>query len=425
MGGGGGRGLNDPGAIRPSTYAIFIWHGFFLALTRASLDLNTVFPALIGTLVDSKTVFGLLYSIMLGVPFVFNIAFGHFLQDKPRKKPYLLLAIYLRALAFLGMAAFTLRFGATAPLVVLLSLFGWIFLFSFSGGFAGLAYADIVARLAPKGARGRLYASKQFASSAAMLLGSILVAGLLGLEALSYPANYALILGLGGAGLFVAALAFWFIREEAREVPLESKPSFGSFLKEVPRIVKGDRDFLRFILAANLSSFSLMILPFYMLFAVDSFGIGQEWVGRFLLFQTGGAILSNLLWGYLSHRRGSRQVVRTCLLVGGVIPVVALLVGPQGPGAFLLVFVLVGFVMSGRSVGFEPYLLDLAPEDRRTVYVGINGTLNLSQVVLPALGGIFIDALGFRATFLMVAASMVVAFALLGGPARPLPASSE
>ena len=110
------------------TYAIFIWHGFFLALTQATLDLNTVFPALVTTLVDSKTVFGLLYSIMLGVPFVFNIVFGHYLQDKPRKKPYLLLAIYLRVASFLGIATFTFLFGGTAPLVVLVSLFVWIFL---------------------------------------------------------------------------------------------------------------------------------------------------------------------------------------------------------------------------------------------------------------------------------------------------------
>lgn len=40
-----GEGRHEP--PRPSRYAILIWHGFFLAFTKAALDLNTVFPALI------------------------------------------------------------------------------------------------------------------------------------------------------------------------------------------------------------------------------------------------------------------------------------------------------------------------------------------------------------------------------------------
>ena len=405
-------------------YAIFVWHGFFLALTKAALDLNTVFPALTSTLVDSKAVFGLLYSIMLGVPFVFNIFFGHYLHGRSRKKPYLILGIYLRAAAFLGMAAFTLFFAASSPFLVLASLFGWIFLFSISGGLAGLAYADLIGTLTSRGARGTLYASKQLAASIAMLLGGALFGGLLSLEALPYPENYALILCLGGVGLLIAAFAFWFIPEEARLPHEQARESFSRFLRDVPAIVRGHPDFLRFILVGNLSSFSLMILPFYMLFAVDSLGIGQEWVGRFLLVQVLGAVFSNFLWGYLSRRRDSRSVVRGCILLGAIIPLVALLLRPFGPGAFLVVFLMVGFVMSGRSVGFEPYLLDLAPEDQRTLFVGINGTLNFSMVLLPAIGGILVDVLGYPVTFLAVVLFMALAFALLRKPVE-LPETDE
>jgi MFS family permease len=98
---------------------------------------------------------------------------------------------------------------------------------------------------------------------------------------------------------------------------------------------------------------------------------------------------------------------------------VALLLPALGPEAFALVFVLVGFVMSGRKVGFEPYLLDLAPEDRRSVYVGINGTLNFSRVLLPALSGLLIDALGFPLTFAMTVVVMALAYLLLGAPQEP------
>lgn len=405
--------------IGKGTYAIFVWHAFFLALTRTMLDPNTVFPALVSSLVASKTLFGVLYSILLGGPFLFNAAFGHFLHRKPRQKPYLLLGIYLRALSFLGMAVFTFLFAVRAPLVVVASLIGWILLFSLSGGFAGISYADLVGTLTPTGTRGRLYAAKQFAAGVAMLLGGVVVVGAFSLGSLTYPADYAVLLGIGAAGLVVASVGFWFIREDPRDTASLPTETLRAFLRRVPAIVRGDRRFFRFILASNMASFSLMLLPFYMIFAKSVLHVDGKWMGRYLLLQVGGTIVSDVMWGYLSDRKGSVTVVRACLVMGGVIPVVALLLRPMGPVAFGLVFVLVGFVVSGRSVGFQPYLLDLAPEDQRTVYVGINGTLNFTRALLPVLGGALMDLFGFTTAFVLTTMAMGMAFFLLGDGRQP------
>ncbi len=395
-------------------YGIFIWHGFFLALTKSMLDLNTIFPALVTSLVDSNTLFGFLYAIMLGVPFIFNIFFGHYLQSRTFKKPYLLTGVYLRSFSYLGMAIAVYFFAERAPALVLTSLFGWVFLFSFSGGFAGVSYADIIGKLVPRGRRGRLYASKQFASSVAMLVGGILIARIFSTEGMAYPVNYALILCIGSAGLLVASIAFWLIREPASEIAVLPKESFRTFLSKVPSMLRNDPVFLRFLIVENMASFSLMILPFYMIFARESFQIGQEYVGRYLLFQIIGMILSNVFWGVLSDRKGSKAVVRTCILIGGSIPIMAILIKGWGPDLYAVVFILIGFVMSGRRVGFEPYLLDLAPEEKRALYLGMNGTLNFSQVLLPVLGGVFIDLIGFQITFFVITGIMLCAFMLLG-----------
>lgn len=397
---------------RAAIYAIFIWHGFFLALTKSMLDLNTIFPALVTNLTDSKTLFGVLYAIMLGVPFIFNIFFGHFLNSRRHKKPFLLLGIYLRSTAFLGMAAFTYFFATDSPGMVLASLFFWVFMFSFSGGFAGLSYADIIGKLVPKGKRGNLYATKQFTSSLAILLGGIAVARIFSMDAMRFPNNYSLALAIGFGGLIVASGAFWFIREPPS--PAESnRESFRDFLVKVPDVIRRDPAVLRFIIVENLASFSLMILPFYLVFAKDVFGIQESYVGKYLLYQIVGAIGSNIIWGVLSHKRDSKTVVRACILLGGLIPIFALTVQPLGPDIFARIFVLVGFVMSGRRVGFEPYLLDLAPEDQRTIYLGISGTLNFSKVLLPVIGGVLIDSVGFQVTFILVTLSMLLAFYLM------------
>jgi len=406
--------LPEEGENTKRTYIIFIWHGAFLALTMSMLDFNTVFPALISNLTESKIIFGLLYSIMLGTPLVFNIILSSFMHVHRYKKKILLLGIYLRSFSFLGMAIFTWFFGKQFPLLVAASFFFWIFLFSISGGFAGMAYSDIIGKLVRKGKRGKLFASRQFAMTISSFLGGMIVLNIFTLHRIPFPYNYAIILIIGFSGLLVASIAFWFIKEPPSIIKDENKESFRLFIKKVPSILKKDTSFTRFIIVENMSSFSLMILPFYMLYAKDAFSIGETYVGRYLIFQTTGAILSNLLWGVISKKWGSKWVVRTCILIGGLVPILALILSKFGPNYYAIIFFLVGFLISGRPVGFESYLLDIAPSDDRIIYLGIRGTMNFFIILLPIVAGYFITYMGYHLTFIIVAVVMFAAFLLLG-----------
>ena len=111
-------------------------------------------------------------------------------------------------------------------------------------------------------------------------------------------------------------------------------------------------------------------------------------------------------------------MVRNCIFLGGIIPILAIILTPFGPSYFSIVFLLVGFIQSGREVGFDPYLLDIAPEDQRTAYLGIRGTLNLFVILLPILGGLFIDTIGYYLTFAIVTTIMFISFFILGIKSR-------
>jgi MFS family permease len=392
---------------------IFIWHGAFLALTMSMLDFNTIFPALISNLTESKIIFGLLYSVMLGTPYIFNIFISNFMHKHTYKKKALLLGIYLRSFSFLGMAIFTWFFGKQFPLLVVASFFFWIFLFAISGGFAGMAYSDIIGKLIIKGKRGRLFASRQFATSTFSFLGGMIVLNIFTLHKMPFPYNYTITLIIGFTGLLVASIAFWFIREPPSVIGDKNKEPFRLFVKKLPTILKKDTEFTRFIIVENMSSFSIMILPFYMLYAKDTFAINEAYVGRYLIFQTVGAILSNLLWGVISNKWGSKMIVRTCILIGGSVPILAIILSKFGPSYYSIVFFIVGFLISGRQVGFESYLLDIAPSDSRIIYLGIRGTMNIFIVLLPIIGGYFITYIGYYFTFIIVTVVMVAAFLLL------------
>jgi len=394
------------------SYYYFIWHGVFLALTMSMIDFNTVFPALVDTLTKHKVIFGMLYSILLGAPYLFNIIFSHFLKHQKYKKKYLLLGIYLRALSFLGMAMAVYFFGEKSPNTVIASLFLLIFIFSISGGFAGISYADMMGKIFTSKERGKLYATKQFLSSLAAFGGGMLVSKIFSPGKLPYPYNYVVVLFIGFVGLSIASIGFLFIEETPSEISDDKKEKFVDYLKTIPAILKSDKTFFKFIIIENLASFSLMILPFYMMFAKDIFSIDNSYIGKYLLFQITGTIFSNILWGTVSSKFGSKSVVRICVLGGAVIPLVAIVLSNFGPDVFSIVFLLVGFIISGRRVGFETYLLDIAPKNNTTVYFGIRGSLNILAAILPIMGGLFIDVIGYYITFSIVSVIMFISFVL-------------
>src|SRR6056297_3340510 len=373
------------------------------------IDLNTVLPSLISELIDSKIIFGLLYSMILGVPRLFNIIFSHFLSYIKYKKKVLITGIYLRAFSFLGMALTTYYYGKDNPGIVIIFFFIWIFMFSISGGFASLSYNEIIGKLTTKGQREKIFASKQFVASIMAFTGGLIVKYIFTPGKYTFPNNYSILLSIGFLGLIIAAFSFWMIDEEPSTIS-EERLKLIKFLKRVPSLLKNDPKFLKFVLIENMSSFSLMVLPFYIVFAKDTFNLSAEYIGTFLLFQIVGMITSNLFWGYIGDKKGARYVVRVCILLGGIIPILALIAGQMNPGIYKYLFFLVGFVMSGRKIGFLPYLLDIAPEDKRTVYLGIRDSLNILIIVLPLLGGVLINFLGYTLTFIIVSIVMLFAF---------------
>lgn len=391
-------------------YLPFVWHGFFLALTMSMIDMNTVLPALISQLTTNTVAFGALYSILLGAPLIFNLLFSAFLQRFPYKKKFLLLGMYLRSLSFLGMAVITLLFAKGNPLLTLAGFYILIFLFSISGGFASIAYSDIVGKLLPPEKRGILYSLRQFFSGIAALLGGFFVVWVFKAGNLVFPLNYSIGFFIGTLGLIIGSLGFFKLKETPSEISAITEGSTEGFTKGISKILLEDKRFLRFIILENITSFSLMILPFYMVFIKNNFTNYMNYIGIFVIAQVTGSIASNFLWAFISSKFGSSSVIKLCVFIGAIIPIIAMVIKPFGILSYIIVFLLVGFITSGRNVGFESYLLDIAPNDKRTMYLGIRGTLNIMVVLLPLAGGLIINLLGYYITFMLVSLIMFLGF---------------
>ncbi|XFA99114.1 MFS transporter [Candidatus Izemoplasma sp. B36] len=385
----------------------FIWHSTFLAITASMLDLNTVFPALVNSLTENTLVFGSLLTIMLGIPLVFNLLFSHFLKKAKSKRNFLLLGIYLRSLSYLGMGIFVYLFASDNPWLTIFSIYLFIFIFSISAGFAGISYNDLIAKSLPDSLdRNKLFTIKQILSSIAAFLGGLVVTYLFAKD-LTYPLNYSIGLMIGFVGLVIASIGFWFVKEPIEASNQTNQESFITFFKRIPKILKKDFEFRKFIIVDNLSSFGVMIMPFYMIYAKTQLNVDDYFIGVYLLIILFGKVLSSFFWGFIGKRFNAKRIVGLCIAVGGLIPILAIFLGKTNPYIFGIIFFFVGIIISGRQIGFSPYLLDLTPKEHRLEYLGIRGSLNISIIILPLIAALIIETLGYSITFIIVSIVML------------------
>ena len=143
-------------------FGAFVWHATWLSITSAFTEINTVLPALILNAGGREIHVGVLTAIMVGGPLLTQLLFAVILSNKRRKKPYLLLGIYLRVLALAGAAWTLLRFDSLTATLVILLVYAWMLLFSTSGSFAGISYTDILGKSIQGSTRRRFFGLKQF-----------------------------------------------------------------------------------------------------------------------------------------------------------------------------------------------------------------------------------------------------------------------
>jgi len=74
-------------------FIAFVWHASFLALTMAFVEVNTVLPSLVLKAGGNSFSIGLITAITTGIPLLVQIIFAGLLMSRPRKKPFLLLAL--------------------------------------------------------------------------------------------------------------------------------------------------------------------------------------------------------------------------------------------------------------------------------------------------------------------------------------------
>jgi len=372
------------------------------------VDAGTVLAALLTNLTGAALAVGAAESIRRYGWLVPQLFAAGYARGRRYRKPIYLFAGGGRALALAVLASVLLLLRDARPTVLLTVFFALWTTFAFVSGVAGVPYNDIVGRTIPAARRSTFLAVRFFAGGllgvgAGMLIRAILRRS----NILAFPANYALIFGLGAGVLALSTLCFALMREPP--APVEGRPiRFRAFLGEGLQVLGTDRRFRLFLVVQWLAGVTLMAAPLYVVQARRG-GLAEAEVGTLIVAQMAGQLASNPLWGLWGDRRGKLSLLKGLAVTGVVGPLLGLVMPRAADprlilaGYAIVFFFFLGAVAGGQIIGDLSYLMELSPDERRPEYTGYLNALVAPTRLFPLLAAGLADGVGFGPVFAVAA----------------------
>lgn len=166
-----------------------------------------------------------------------------------------------------------------------------------------------------------------------------------------------------------------------------------------------------------------MALPFLALYLMKQMGLGAAQAGQGFVVYGLGSMVAAPLGGWLADRFGPLTVMRTSLLLSGLLMLGLPLV--RDVRGFLLLIGAWALVSEGFRPASMSILADLAPPELRKAVFSLNRlAINLGMSVGPALGG-FIATRSYHGLFWVDGATTLAAWGVLAMMVRERPHKHE
>lgn len=374
----------------------------------AFISTAIVLPLFVSQLTDSTIAIGLvatLYNVGIVVP---QLLAAGFIRNLRRKKGFAVASYGVQRLAYLLLAIATLALG-DSPGDLLVAFFV-LFLVSCAGVGAGIpAHQDVIAKIVPADARGRLRGTGIFLASV-IGIGAGLAARRI-IEVLPFPDGFAVCFLLAGLFGVASLVTITFNREPAGAVA-SGGPSFAGYLRELPGILTADGNFRRFLYSRITFSLSTLAVSFLPVFALDRFALAPQELGTMTAALMAGQMISVLALGFISDRRGHKVVLE--IGAAALACALALAVAAPVPAAMYAAFVLVGCSNAALNISTVYIVMEFASPAQRSTYIALSSTLIAPPTIIaPLLGGWLAGVIGYPALFLVALVPTVAGLAYL------------
>lgn len=390
---------------QPHNFFLHLWASLGNKLADELSSARLVLPWLMGIIGAPIWMVGLLVPIRESGALLPQVFVAGFIRLKPKRKGVWVAGAVLQALAALILAVLALTgrgsLGGAGVLIVLILL-------SLARGLSSIASKDVMGKTIAKRRRGTLMGwSGSVAGGATLAAGGVLM--LLG----DRPGNTALAVLLSVAALSWLLNAFCAAR--IKEVPgaVDGGENAWDSVKLGLSLLKKDRTFLHFNVARALLLSSALALPYIALLGQQQSGSELSGLGLLVVVSGLAGMVASPIWGKLADQ-SSRRVMRNaaigtvaCCLLGASLAWL--------PGAWTLsvwpyavVYALLVIVHHGVRLGRKTYIVDMASQDDRALYVALSNTLTgvLMLLVGGVIGGLA-QWLGSAALLLLLAITAV------------------
>lgn len=388
--------------------------GFGIGLVFAST--STTLPAFAAMLTTDKVLVGAVSSVWAGGWLLPQVFAAHYLADRRRKYPIMMLGQIVGRPALPFFVIWLLLGGARYPQLTLFFFLLAIVVFMSTDAVVALAYLDILGKSLAPTLRGRLLGVGQLVTGVASIGAGALIRYLLGPAGPGFPMNYAIVFGLASLSFGVSTASCALI-VEAPEAVADERPALRDYWPQLGRLWRDDHLFRRITLVRLLSGLGSLATTFYVVYATERLHLPAAAIGLFAGAATLGGAGAGLVLGLVADRRGIHRVVQVVAWAQFLVPVLALLVhaGVFGSAVHLvypLLYVLLGAYEGSTMLGFFNFILEISPPGQRPMYVGLVNTLSGVLILLPMLGGLILEKTSYPVLFSLAAAGTLAAAVL-------------
>jgi MFS family permease len=379
-----------------------ILHGFFLAVAMSIAEPSTILPLIVHHFSESVVLVGVFASLLRGGAILVQLFAAFYAQSYKKVMPYLKRVFLARFLSwfFIGIAILVL--GDKNPKLTLLAIGIGLFIFSFSAGFGSIYFSEIIAKIFNKKERGKSMANRQFFAA----IASIISGGIAGwvLSNFEPPKSYAYLFIVSAILMGIGLFAFSTIKEPIKENIRVKEESFFKFLKNAFKFLKEDKALQIQILTILFSYSFLFAFPFVILKANSTIHLTGWLIGGFVTIQMVGALIGNLLWRRLAPR------YKLIIVLSFIVMILAFLIALFAKSAIMyaIVFFLIGFGIDGFKISGLNLLFEIAPEDKRPIYVALQNNLTSIGLFFAIPGGFILKWFGYKVLFLFTIFMLLV-----------------
>jgi MFS family permease len=187
--------------------------------------------------------------------------------------------------------------------------------------------------------------------------------------------------------------------------------SLAQQLRRAWQIVQTDSNYRNFLLLRSWLMIAGAAVPFYAIYVEKQLHGSLGLIGLYLATFKTANLLANIFLGRVSARWGYHRlmtvatgagILMTCMVLGLVA--VAAATGVTGWAAawwLVPVFIVNGVRESGIGIAGQSLLLEIAPANERSLYLGFTNTFLGFVLFLASFSGFLVETIGFTGLFVV------------------------